>query len=89
MCLHLPPNFTFVSSEGDGKTVLCLSPALPESKPSLLPWVKVQHFKNPELSKFKSLKLAVCLQSVNNFKLKWSIVQIRTENKSEKLLKSA
>ena len=34
------------------------------------------------------LKLAVCLQSVNNFKFKWSIAQRRTENKSEKLLTS-
>ena len=34
------------------------------------------------------LKLAVCLQSVYNFKFKWSIVQRGTEKKSEKLLKS-
>ena len=35
------------------------------------------------------LKLAVCLQSANKLKFKWSIVQRGTENKSEKLLKSA
>ena len=31
-------------------------------------WVKVQNFKNPELSKF-NLKTCLCLQSVNNFKI--------------------
>ena len=39
--------------------------------------------------KIQILKLAVCLQSFKNFKFKWSIAQIWTENKSEKLLKSA
>ena len=28
------------------------------------------------------LKVAVCVQSVNNFKFKWAIAQIWTENKS-------
>ena len=44
-----------------------------------------------ESSKFKKswtfeiqiLKLAVCLQSVRNFKFKWSFAQRWTENKSE------
>ena len=30
--------------------------------------LKVQNFKNPELLKFKSEKLVVCLQIINNFK---------------------
>ena len=28
-------------------------------------WVKVQIFQNPELLKFKILKLALCLQNIN------------------------
>ena len=52
-------------------------------------WVKVQNFKNPEFfNQNQILKLAVCLQSVNNFKFKWSIAQRWTENKSEKQSKS-
>ena len=37
-------------------------------------WEKVQNFQNPELWKFMSEKLAVCLQNITNFKSKWSII---------------
>ena len=36
-------------------------------------WVKVQNFKNLELSKFISKKPSVCLQYINIFKIKWLV----------------
>ena len=46
-------------------------------------------FQESRSFKIQIFNLVVCLQSVNNFKLKWSIALIGTENQPEKLLKSA
>ena len=58
------------------------------SETILYSWAKVKHFKSWTFE-IHILKLVVCLQSVTNFKCKWSIVQRWSENKPEKLLKPA
>ena len=60
----------------------------PKYRNSTLPWVKVQNYQYPELSKISILKLAVCPLNIHNVKIKWSIVLRETENKlkSEKLI---
>ena len=44
---------------------------------------EILQFQKSWTFKIQILKLAVCLQSVNNFKFKWWIAQRWTENKSE------
>ena len=59
-----------------------------------LVWASASHLCMGESSKrpkswtfeISILKLAVCLLNIHNFKIKWSIVLRRTENKSEKLI---
>ena len=35
----------------------------------LYTWVKVQYFQNPDRKKSQIMKLTICLQNINNFKL--------------------
>ena len=49
-------------------------------------WVKVQNFKNPKLLKIQIFEHTACLQDINDFQFKWSIVFKYTDNKSENIL---
>ena len=60
--------------------------AIDRERLDCIPWVEFQKSWTFEI---QILKLSVSLQSVYNFKFKWSIAQRWTENKSEKLLKPA